>query len=312
MTDGGGRRPAASRRARSVAAPSADGGGGAPARIFTPEVGAVEAGPSTLSALTRSLQLLAALADAPRPRTLQELGRAVGCSTSTAHRILATMADFYLVEKDPVTRRYRLGPGVFYLADARSRQADLRAVAKPRMEWLSDYSLETVSLHLLVGASAVCLDIAESRQELRLVQEIGVATRVAELGAKAKVLLAFMPEPEQQAILDEVAWARLGLTPAALREELARIRTTGVARSFGERVDVAASMAAAIHDQRNRVIAALAIAGPKARWTAEAMNEAEPALRQAALEISHELGYRADGYRPSLRAESGSARAPRD
>jgi DNA-binding IclR family transcriptional regulator len=254
--------------------------------------------PNTVHVLERSARLLVALADSPRARTLQELGKLIGCSTSTVHRMLTTLADFYLVEKDPVTRRYRLGLGVFHLADARARQSDVRAVAKPRMEWLADYSLETVSLHVLMGRRVLCVEAIESTQELRLIVNVGRERQLAELGAKSKALLAYLPTEEQDSVLDEVDWERVGTTRAALREELARTVETGITRSFGERVAVAASLAAPIFDHRGQIIASLSIAGPKGRWTPEQMDAAEPALRTAALDTSHDLGYRADGFRP--------------
>lgn len=253
----------------------------------------LEAGASGLQAVERALRLLMCLADSPRPQTLAELARLVGCSTSTVHRTITTLAEFHFVEKDPITRRYRLGLQLLHLADARARQVDLAAIARPYMEQLNDYTLETVVLYIVHGVEATAIACIESPQELRQTVEIGRPGPLSELGAKNKVLLAYLSPRAVAAVFADIQWARVNRTPGQLREELARIREQGLARSFGERVPEAASMAAPLWDRRG-LVGALAIAGPAARWTAAAMDRAEVALREAAAEISRQLGGRPD------------------
>lgn len=259
-----------------------------------PEKLVVDSSPGTVQAVQRSLRLLLVLAQAPRPRTLQELSVIMGCSISTVHRMLSTLGDFHLVEKEPVSRRYRLGPAVFHLASARSKQTDLREVARRHLEMISDASLETVSLSMRVNLHLITLDTVESVQDLRLVGAVGTTIPLRELGAGCKAVLAFLPRAEQERVLDEVRWERVPYTPSTLREELQQIRTLGIARSYGERLPVAASMAAPLLDSRGDVVGAIAVAGPNGRWTSSAMDGVEPLLRTATREISHGLGYEAD------------------
>jgi DNA-binding IclR family transcriptional regulator len=250
-----------------------------------------DASPGTVLAVQRSLRLLLVLAEAPRPRTLQELSGIMRCSVSTVHRMLATLSDFHLVEKEPSSRRYRLGPAVFHLATARAKQTDLRELARPHMENLSDASLETVSLEMRFGQQLVTLDTVESVQEVRLVGTVGITTPIHELGAKCKVVLAFLPPSEQARILDQVRWERVNFTRTTLRAELIQIREEGVARSFGERLPGAASIAAPILDNRGEVVGSIAVAGPSGRWTARTMAALEPLLREATHRVSAELGF---------------------
>jgi IclR family KDG regulon transcriptional repressor len=262
----------------------------------------LEAGASGLQAVERALRLLICLAEAPRPQTLSELARLVGCSTSTVHRTITTLAEYHFVEKDPITRRYRLGLQLLHLADARARQMDLAAIARPYMERLSDYTLETVVLYVVHGIEATAIACIESPQELRQTVEIGRPGPLAELGAKNKVLLAYLSSREVATVFEDIPWARVNRTPGQLREELVRIREQGIARSFGERVPEAASIAAPLWDQRG-LVGALAIAGPAGRWTAIAMDRAEGALREAAAEISQQLGGRPDWLQAQVAAQ---------
>jgi DNA-binding IclR family transcriptional regulator len=273
-------------KARSRGRSSASG----PTETITDEVVA-DASPGTVQAVQRSLRLLLVLAQAPRPRTLQELSVVMGCSVSTVHRMLSTLSDFHLVEKEPLSRRYRLGPAVFHLARARAKQTDLRELARPHMERLSDASHETVSLEMRFGQQLVTLDTVESVQEVRLVGTVGVTTPIGELGAKCKVVLAFLPPSEQARILDQVRWERVNFTRTTLRDELIQIREEGVARSYGERLPGAASIAAPILDSRGQVVGSIAVAGPIGRWTSQSMAGLEPVLREATHSISAELGF---------------------
>jgi DNA-binding IclR family transcriptional regulator len=205
--------------------------------------------------------------------------------------MLSTLSDFHLVEKEPNSRRYRLGPAVFHLATARAKQTDLRELARPHMESLSDASLETVSLEMRFGQQLVTLDTVESVQEVRLVGTIGITTPIRELGAKCKVVLAFLPLSEQARVLDQVRWERVNFTRTTLREELIQIREEGVARSFGERLPGAASIAAPIMNNRGEVVGSIAVAGPSERWTAKTMAALEPLLLDSTRRISAELGF---------------------
>lgn len=249
----------------------------------------------TVQAVERSIRLLLTLADAPKPRTLQELSTIMGCSVSSVHRMLSTLRDVGFVEKEPVRKRYRLGTAVFDLAASREKQMGLRDVARPHLELLSDASLETVSLELLVDLNLVCLDRIESVQDLRLVGAPGASMSLAMLGARCKAILAYLTPVEQAQVLDAVRWDRAKFTRAALSEELVAIRERGIARSFGERIPVAASMAAPIFGSDGRVVASIAVAGPNGRWTPSAMDRLEPSLRAAVSTISQLIGYRDRG-----------------
>jgi IclR family acetate operon transcriptional repressor len=251
------------------------------------ELGA-DASHGTVQAVQRSLRLLLVLAEAPRPRTLQELSSIMDCSVSTVHRMLSTLSDVHLVEKEPRNRRYRLGPAVFHLAAARAKQTDLRELARPHMEGLSD---ATVSLEMRFGQQLVTLDTVDSVQDVRLVGTVGMTTPIRELGAKCKAVLAFLPLSEQARVLDEVRWERVTFTRTTLREELIKIREEGIARSFNERLPGAASVAAPILDNRGEVVGSIAVAGPSGRWTAALMKSLEPKLLEATRSISAQLGF---------------------
>jgi DNA-binding IclR family transcriptional regulator len=136
------------------------------------------------------------------------------------------------------------------------------------------------------------------------VSALGGTTPLSELGANCKAVLAYLPPVEQERVLDQVRWERVPYTRSTLRDELSKTRDRGVARSFGERVPVAASMAAPIFGSHGQVVASIAVAGPNGRWTVASMDALQPRLQAAVREISYDLGYRDPGIDASTPSSS--------
>ena len=72
-----------------------------------------------------------------------------------------------LVQQDSITKLYRLGPGVFYLASVAKEGLDVRRIALPVMERLRDVTGENTTLHELRDGKRVCVEKVESQQVLR-------------------------------------------------------------------------------------------------------------------------------------------------
>ena len=112
-------------------------------------------------------------------------------------------------------------------------------------------------------------------QRVSIAQEEGTATvrsmvAVGEpmplgRGATAKVLLSGAPDD----LVGTLAEADPDLDAGTLARQVASIRETGYAVSHGERELGASAVAAPLHGEDGRVIAALSVSGPTSRFTAE-------------------------------------------
>src|SRR5579885_3058413 len=80
---------------------------------------------------------------------VSELAREVGLSRSTAHRYIATLAELGYLDQDAATRKYRLGPRVLDLGFSAINSMDLREVAAPHLQALSDETGHTVNMAVL-------------------------------------------------------------------------------------------------------------------------------------------------------------------
>jgi DNA-binding IclR family transcriptional regulator len=91
---------------------------------------------------------------------------------STAFRILASLIQHGFVARDE-TGLYLLGPHLLQLAAKVRVGLDVRAVARPEMEWLRDQVGETVNLTVRQGDEMVYVERVTPNRMMRVEQLIG-------------------------------------------------------------------------------------------------------------------------------------------
>src|SRR5512142_2144964 len=77
-----------------------------------------DGGAFRIQAVDRAVLLLKSVAASVTPPTVLELARACGINRSTAWRLLRTLGDRGLIDRDPVTQRYTIGYGAITIAVA--------------------------------------------------------------------------------------------------------------------------------------------------------------------------------------------------
>jgi IclR family acetate operon transcriptional repressor len=222
-----------------------------------------------------------------------EISRSTGLSTSTVHRLLASMVANRLLSQGS-DKRYRLGPLVMQLGRSGAAPSSLREAARPFMVALRDEVDETVGLHeLQASGERVVVDQVESRQELRRhYTDIGVPIALPN-GAPGKTILAALPWERQEAVLArpiEAVTQRTVTDPDALRAELAQCRERGWAGSDAERTPGIRAVAAAVYDHTGRVVGALGLSVPTVRMDDERADQLGRRCAEVAWEVSEALG----------------------
>jgi Transcriptional regulator len=105
--------------------------------------------------------------------------------------------------------------------------------------------------------------------------------------------LAFLPHEQQETILTGPLARVTSETitdPAAIRPQLAEIRSTGYSISLGERTEGIRSVAAPIWDHAGQPVACLSISAPELRMQLARCHELGRLVKQAAWEVSELLG----------------------
>jgi len=247
-----------------------------------------------VQSVKRALSILETLAQNSADLGVSDLGRALGLSKSTVHRLLATLEEAgYVQSSSP--GRYALGIKAFEVGSAVLNRMGLRKVALGPMQELADLTRETVNLALLDGLEIVYIDRIECSEPLRMDLQVGrrVPTHCSALG---KAILAFLDPREFEDIMSRLSFprytARTITSGDALRRELAATREQGYSVDNEEYIEGIRCVAAPIFDYRSRPVAALSVAGPSVRLTMDRIGSVAQLLLTATQSISRGLGFR--------------------
>jgi|SRR5579862_1797501 len=239
-----------------------------------------------VATLGRSLAIVDALADGGELGT-NELARRIGTTPSTVSRQLGSLVEARLVERVAESGRYRLGIRLVELANAVLSRLDVRAVARPHLEALVDEFDETATLSVPGDPDAVTIDFVPTQRYVQGTTRLGRPS-IAHATAAGKVMLAFA---EIRAEAPLAAYTEQTITdPAALEEELERIRGRGWADAYEEREPGLNAVAAPIWASGRLLAGIVALQGPIPRFGRTAARRALPSLLTHTEAISRALG----------------------
>ncbi len=236
-----------------------------------------------VGSVARALALLDALAEGPA--VVNALARRLGVNPSSASRLLATLEQGGLVEREP-GGPYRLGLHILTLADRVLSRLDVREPARAQLRVLVEQTGETATLSVPDGDQAVTVDFVPGGGTVVSMARLGRPS-IGHATAAGKIVLAFAPvEPGSLDVYTE----RTITDPAQLAAELAAVRAQGWAEAEEEREPDLNALAAPVVGRGGVLVAVLGLQGPAARFTAERRRAVLPALLAAATTVSRSLG----------------------
>jgi DNA-binding IclR family transcriptional regulator len=244
-------------------------------------------------AVERALDILLVFLHAPHELGITDLSRSLKLPKATVHRLVTTLAARGFLTRDNATARYQVGLTLFRLGTLFAAQADVRRAALPVIRDLAQATGETVNLNVVINRRRVCIEKLESTHDIRHAVELGRPSPLY-AGASGKLLLAFLPDGEIDAILAEGMPAltpRTIVSATRLRRQLEEIHRRGYATSSDERVAGASAVSAAVRDGSGRVAAGLTISGPTYRFTPTRQRRYIRLAAAAAERISAALGF---------------------
>jgi DNA-binding IclR family transcriptional regulator len=224
--------------------------------------------------------------------SVTEIAAGLGVHKSTAFRLLATLEVHRLVEQVNDRGRYRLGVGNLRLAGATTARLDVVSEARPVTRQLAADTGETVNITVRSEESALYLDQVAGSSALQSHNWVGQRIPL-HATSNGKVLLSELSEDEFDAALPHLPrYTEHTVTSRrALREELVEVRRLGYSLAVDELEDGLTAAAAPIRSHHGDIIASMSISGPTFRLTRERLDETVPMVVDAALEVSHRLGW---------------------
>jgi IclR family pca regulon transcriptional regulator len=244
--------------------------------------------------IERGLAILSAFTPDRPALGISELARKLGLTRSTTHRYVATLATLGYLYQDDATRKYRLGPRVLDLGFSVLGSMELREIAAPHLRRLTDTTGHTSNLAIRDDTDVILIDRVRGRpgRYHHLEFSLHTGSRLPSYcSATGKALLAFLPRPDLDRLLDRIDLVQRGprtLTDkGALLAELERVRRTGVSVNDEELESGLRSIAAPVRTRSGEVVAAVNVSVP---WSPVSVNELAtqlgPALQATARQIA--------------------------
>jgi DNA-binding IclR family transcriptional regulator len=248
--------------------------------------------------LVRGLEVLEAVAAGTT--NLVALAETLGLNRSTAHRLAATLVEYRYLSFVPRVG-YALGPKLLELGYQARQQTSLTRLAREHLDALAASTGDTVHLGVIEGMRALYLDKIPGSRRVEVSSRIGERQPLRSTGLGKALLLdqddAHLREfyrcengSEHHYRVSETTWMK------RMRDYARR----GCAFDLEENEDRIRCVAAPIRDATGGIKASISVSSAAQYMNDERMQTLVGQVRQAAEQISRELGWDA----PSPRSRS--------
>jgi DNA-binding IclR family transcriptional regulator len=247
----------------------------------------------SVPALDRALSMLELLSFVRHGLTLPEISQRLALPRSSAHCILVTLERRGYLHRNQQTNRYMFGRRLISLANTALSGLKLREQAAPSLRELARKTGLTAHMGILELGEAVLVEKIEPPGVKRLATWIG---KHMDLHATAvgKALLAFRPEEEIDALITSHDLPRYNdntiTSVRKLKEDMARVRTTGYAVEDEEGEIGFRCIGAPVFDEAGKVAAAISVAGTTCQITDENFSSLAAMVKECAARLSGVLG----------------------
>lgn len=227
----------------------------------------------------------------PSGASTTEVAGQTGLARPTAHRLLASLTEEGLVDRDRSSGRWHLGPELYLLGASAAARYDVTEDARDIVHTLCEQTGESAFFSARRGDETVCLVREDGSFPLRshvLYEGIRFPLGVATAGI---AILSHLPERDAEAYLARVDLAERWGAPhgdGPLRERMAETRRVGYALNPGLLVEGSWGMGAAVFDAAGTPGWALSLTGVESRFRADR----QPELGKILLDQAHVLSQR--------------------
>ena len=254
-----------------------------------------------VQSVDRALLIIETLAEDDEGYRLSDLSVRTGLSTSTVHRLLATLEKRRFVQFDRTESKWHVGAQSFSVGATFTRRRNFTAQAMPYLRKLRDLTRETANLAVVDDESIIVLTRVESREIMRSLTKVGGRVAMVASGV-GKAVLATYADADVNAIIRHHGMPRLTeksiVRPSDLFKELEKVRRLGYALDDEEACMGLRCIAAVVYNDNSEPLAAISVSGMTSRITDERL----PALGETVREVAAELTLALGGVMPAGKA----------
>lgn len=241
--------------------------------------------------------LLQALVDAGASLPLRELAQRAGMSSAKAHPYLVSYGKLRLIEQDPITGHYGLGPFALQLGLVSLQLLSPLRAAIPAVTALGDAIGHTVAIAVLGTNGPTIVYIHESRRPIHVNMRAGTVMSTVNT-ATGRVFSAYLPPKiAQHYVARELrdgavtAQASSRMSKAAFDALVSEVRERGLARAVGEPIPGINALSAPVFDHTQGIVLAITTLGPAGSFDPAWDGPLAREVRACADDISRQLGF---------------------
>jgi DNA-binding IclR family transcriptional regulator len=242
-------------------------------------------------------RLLLALGESAGPMALKELAVQAGLVPSRAHPYLVSFCRLGLVEQDPHTNRYALGPAALRIGLTCLYQSDAMKQAGPIAEDLAASTGQAVALAVWGNFGATVVRLIEARQPLHVAMRAGSVMSLFGT-ATGRAFAGSLPRRHLEEALAGPIGARgadsalsAAERDAEMRLAEQELRARGVVRAVGRPIPGVNAFSAPVRDHEGKVALVITALGHQDQFPSAWTSPLALAVRTAAQEVSNRLGY---------------------
>lgn len=223
---------------------------------------------------------------------LVHIAEKLGLSRQKTFRILSTLTELGIAEKDETRGTYSLGLPAFEFARKMLRPAAVINNVHPVIEELARKHKEDVYLTVLQDKDVLFLDMADCEQEVKSLPLIGKRYPFFNTAAGKVIAAMGVSLDHVAALLGRGRRNNPAISLELLDQELAQIRSDGVAVDENLLGEGVVSISVPFKDYAGKVVGAITLLGPAFRLLADRIeNEIVPSLLEEADLLSLKFGY---------------------
>lgn len=236
-------------------------------------------------------QLLLALAHLGRAVPLKDLAREADMNPAKAHPYLVSFGKLGLIQQDPATGHYGLGPLALQLGLLSLHQVDPIKLASAELPRIAQALGHTVGIATWGNRGPVFVRIEEGPTAVHVNMRHGTVVAVRAT-ASGRLFAAFMPREQVLAALAlETGETKPKIEPK-FEAELKRIREQRFVSLVDGAVKGVTAMSAPVFDGFGKMVLALTVIGPSATLDSNISSKQARELARSADAISAQLGMR--------------------
>jgi DNA-binding IclR family transcriptional regulator len=229
----------------------------------------------------------------PLGARLSELVGQCDLPKPTVRRMLLALVRAGLLDQDPDTRRYHIGPEIYVLGTLASARFGIHPISLRALVRLSQETGDTAFLSVPRDVYSICVHREEGSYPIRVHALHAGDRHPLGVGAGSLALLAALPDDEVEQILtanaDVLADKYPQFTASVLRNSVQEARAKGYAINPGLLLSGSWAIGVAIRGLDGRPVGALSIAAIESRLGEDRQRELAPLLKKEAAWVEARL-----------------------